>query len=260
MIKCVSLASGSKGNSFLVQFDRNNYLIDLGISYRKLSARLRESGLTPDAIGGIFITHEHIDHVSGLAQFLKHHSIPVFLTQGTAQALSGSDGANPLMFPTPRYCRYRLGAVEVVVLPTRHDATDPCAFQFFHPDGNLLLMTDTGEAPPQLCQAMSAVDILIIESNHDEAMLKAGPYPPALKARIASEYGHLSNRQTLDLVSTYASPRLRHVFLAHLSEHNNTPGLAETGLRTLLSSDPEHFSFTPHMTFPEQLSNQVCLG
>jgi phosphoribosyl 1,2-cyclic phosphodiesterase len=260
MIKCVSLASGSKGNSFLIQFNHDSYLIDLGISYRRLSARLREIGVSPASISGVFITHEHQDHIAGLPQFLKHHAVPVFLTQGTARALNAAAEPNPLFFPSPRYCRYKLGDVEVVVLPTHHDAEDPCAFQFLHRDGTILLMTDTGEGTPQLCQALGASDILIIESNHDEDLLKTGPYPPALKSRIASSRGHLSNRQTIDLVAGYATSRLRHLFLAHLSEHNNTPHLAETGMMDLLRLDPERFRFTPHMTFPGQLSRQVSLG
>jgi len=259
MIKCVSLASGSKGNSFLVQFDEFHYLIDLGISYRRLCQRLLECNLTPADINGIFITHEHIDHVFGLPQFLKKNPIPVFLTYGSAQALKGPGIPEHLFFPSPRHSRFKLGNINVTVLPTSHDAKESCAFQLCHEEGTLLHVTDTGETTSFLCQALSESDILIIESNHDETMLKNGPYPAALKARIAGQYGHLSNRQAFDLIYNYASKRLQHVFLAHLSEHNNTPNLAQTNISQLLLSGKDHLRFAAHLTFPGQLSQHVSL-
>lgn len=260
MIQCVSLASGSKGNSFLVQFDDHNYLIDLGISYRQLRLRLQECALTPADIHGVFITHEHSDHIAGLPLFLKYHPVPVFLTPGSARALSGQGIASPLFFISPRNHSFSLADVEITVLPTNHDALEPCAFQFAHRLGNLLHMTDTGTAPDRLCRAINESDLLIIESNHDETMLRNGPYPASLKARIASQFGHLSNRQTFDLLSCYASSRLRHVFLAHLSEHNNTPHLAESNIGRLVDVVDHRFNFSCHLTYPGRLSQRVSIG
>ncbi len=259
MIKCVSLASGSKGNSFLIQLDQHCYLIDLGISYRRLCGCLLECGLSPTDINGVFITHEHSDHISGLPLFLKHHPVPVFLTKGSARALSDQGMPEDLFFASPQFCRFKLGDNGITILPTCHDAAEPCAFQFTHRQGTLLHMTDTGEAPPQLCRAIGDTDILIIESNHDELMLKNGPYPAALKARVAGQFGHLSNRQAFDLISNHADSRLSHVFLAHLSEHNNTPHLAQTGISRLTSCDSPRFSFSTHLTYPAQPSQSVFI-
>lgn len=254
MIQCVSLASGSKGNSFLIQFDHLNYLIDLGISYRRLRQALNILNFAPEAIHGIFITHEHIDHVSGLPMFLKHHPVPVFMTKGSAEALKTSGIPEHLIFSTPSFCRFKLGNLDVTILPTRHDAAESCAFQFTHEQGTLLHMTDTGEAPPALCHALGESDILVIESNHDETMLRTGPYPASLKARIAGPCGHLSNSQAQDLITRFASSRLRHVFLAHLSEHNNTPGLAQDGMKQILANTSSPLSFSPILTYPDRLS------
>ncbi len=260
MIKCASLASGSKGNSFLLQFDNHNFLVDLGISYRQLCQRLQECNLTPSQINAVFITHEHIDHISGLSQFLKKNPVPIFLTRGTARSLPLSETADPIFYPLSHFNRIKLGETIVTVLPTRHDAAEPCAFHFRHPLGSLLHLTDTGEVTDHLCRAVSESDILVIESNHDENMLINGPYPVSLKTRIASQLGHLSNRQTADLIAAHGTSRLRHVFLAHLSEQNNTPSLAQDNIIRLLSRDKSRLSFSAHLTYPRQVSHLVSLG
>lgn len=260
MVKCVSLASGSKGNCFLVQFDSHLYLVDLGIRYRTLCRRLQECGVSPSQINALFVTHEHSDHIAGLPQFLKHNPVPVFMTRGTAKALPLPELPDHLLYPLTRSSRITLGETRVTLLPTRHDAAEPCAFHFHHPSGSLLHLTDTGDVNDSLRRAVGESEILVIESNHDEAMLINGPYPPHLKTRISGSYGHLSNRQTAELIAAHGTSRLRHVFLAHLSEQNNTPAIAQENMIWLLSECSDQLCFVPHLTFPGQLSHQVEIG
>jgi len=211
-------------------------MVDAGFSGRELARRLDAVGAEPGELSAILLTHEHADHTRGAGVFARAHGTPLYMTAGTRQAcdslLTGSETVHI----------YRAGRPvtfdDLVVEPfiTVHDARDPVAIAVSRPDADLRLgiATDLGRPGVQARHALSACDALVIESNHDEQMLWAAPYPMAVKSRIASSHGHLSNRGAARLAGELLSPRLSVVVLAHLSEETNTPALARSAMETAL--------------------------
>ncbi len=221
-LRCVSLGSGSRGNATLVCSGRTVLLLDCGFGARELGRRLARRGMSLDAIDAILITHEHRDHVGGVGPVARACGAPVAMTAGTRRAC-GYDGETLAVTPQQRL---RIGDIDVLPFPVPHDAAEPCQYVFECGGVRLGVLSDLGRATPCVVQALSGLDGLMLEANHDPAMLDAGPYPPALKRRVAGALGHLSNAQAGELLAQIISPRLRFVALTHLSETNNTPELA----------------------------------
>ena len=231
--KVAMLASGSKGNAALITTGKQNFLVDVGISCRMLSQRLQELQLTIADLDGIFITHEHSDHMKGIATLTKKFDVPLYASAGTWRAVWAKDPKiereHCLLFEQGMVC----GEVRINSFPIPHDAYDPHGYSFTWGDGKCTYLTDTGHITQEIRQAVAGSNTLILEANHDVDMLKHGPYAPALKQRILSTRGHLSN-ETAGMFLRSLEHLPASVFLAHLSHENNLPSLALNTVSSLL--------------------------
>ena len=239
MLTVHSIASGSEGNSLLVSAGGTHILVDAGISARRITAALSSLGLTPGDIAGVLVTHEHSDHTAGLATLTKQYRLPLYASGGTAGALCAKiPHAADVLHLLPRQGVLTLGDVQVTVFPTSHDAAESIDFRFDCGGAALGILTDTGCVTPEAEQALQGVDLLVLESNHDEDWLLSGPYPYYLKQRILGNRGHLSNDAAAALAQRMASAGTRQFVLAHLSRENNTPERArQTMARALAGLD-----------------------
>ncbi len=239
MLTVHSIASGSEGNSLLVSAGGTHILVDAGISARRITAALLSLGLTPGDIAGVLVTHEHSDHTAGLATLTKQYRLPLYASGGTAGALCARiPHAADVLHLLPRQGVLTLGDAQVTVFPTSHDAAESIDFRFDCGGAALGVLTDTGCVTPEAEQALQGVDLLVLESNHDEDWLLSGPYPYYLKQRILGNRGHLSNDAAAALAQRMASAGTRQFVLAHLSRENNTPERArQTMARALAGLD-----------------------
>ncbi len=227
-ITIATLYSGSSGNSVLVRADENCILIDAGRSAKALLTALAELDISPDSIGGIFVTHEHIDHISALEVLSKKHHIPIHITEDSASAIVGKDAmlSNSVLHP-PLFST-NIGKMTVKSFRTSHDSAMSVGFtvDFDGSDIKFGLMTDTGIVSKDMLEALSGATHIVLEANHDIDMLNASPYPFTVRERIASARGHLSNVQSADVAVHLASRGAQAILLSHLSENCNTPELA----------------------------------
>lgn len=231
-----SLGSGSRGNALVVEAGRTRLLVDCGFGPRNLAARLERIGLVPDGIDAILVTHEHSDHVAGVAACARRHGLDVFLTHGTLAAVV-LEGISPRVIDS--HATFSIGDIEVTPFPVPHDAREPVQFTFSDGDVRLGVLTDAGCVTSHMVAVLSACDALVVECNHDPDMLAAGRYPPHLKRRIAGRFGHLDNMAAAELLARLEHRRLRHVVAAHLSQENNTPDLARAALAGVLGCEPD---------------------
>lgn len=187
------LASGSKGNAAYIRCGKTNILIDAGISCRRIEKGLKRYGCALGDLDAVFITHEHSDHVGGLATLLKRTDMPIYTTAETWQAMGRkTDGFDHRFVRLTR--RVALKDIEVTPFAISHDAARPVGYSLRHGDAKITLATDLGYVSPDVAAAAAYADILVLESNHDEEMVRNGPYPYALQQRILGRWGHLSNK------------------------------------------------------------------
>lgn len=223
------LGSGSSGNSVLVCSGETRILVDAGFSARSLANRLDQLDVSADSITAIVVTHEHGDHTRGMGVFARRHATPLYLTERTREAcaklLTGDETVRSYV-PGERFAIRNL---RVDSFYTVHDAADPVGVTVLDERSGLRLgvATDLGRPTAQIRHALSACDLLVLEANHDDVMLRTGPYPASVKQRIASSHGHLSNQAAARLAVELMHPRLAGVVLAHLSRECNRPLLAE---------------------------------
>ena len=219
------LASGSRGNSALIRAGQTAILIDAGLACRRIVQGLKSCGLSPDALSGIFLTHEHKDHVAGLDVFCRHYrEVPVFANERTWESLPVRRQMDrSQMRVIPRGCS--LGNLRIETFHIPHDAADPVGYEIFYGDEKCTYLTDCGAVTDVCRRAADGAAALVLEANHDETMLREGPYPMDLKRRILGQEGHLSNATAARLLTELDRPPAE-VFLAHLSEVNNTPETA----------------------------------
>jgi phosphoribosyl 1,2-cyclic phosphodiesterase len=230
-VRALILASGSSGNALVVEANGTRVLVDCGLSYRQLTERLRPFGLAPADLQAVLVTHEHSDHMSGLPVLLKRHRLPVLATAGTAEAITSITGHDVEL------CSGReleIEGLSVLPVATSHDAREPVAFTFGHRGTLLGVVTDTGVVTELLVERMSGCHALLLEANHDLDMLRLGDYPWALKQRILSRHGHLSNVQARDALQRLAHGRLQVVVGMHVSKENNTRHLVAAELGRVL--------------------------
>ena len=234
-MRFASLGSGSQGNALIVEAGSTRILLDCGFGPGEVSARISRLGLEAGDLDAIIVTHEHGDHGGGVVKLSASHDIPVYLTRGTYSGL-GAEGRNLANKKFIDACTpFSIGAVEVTPYTVPHDAREP--IQFVLSDGAVRLgvLTDTGQSTPHIVESLSGVHALVLECNHDPDMLRSGPYPAWLKDRIAGRLGHLANAEAAEIVAAMDCSRLQHVIAAHLSEKNNTPGLARAALAGALN-------------------------
>ena len=227
------LASGSRGNCAIVASTRTRILVDAGISCRETFKRMKSMGEDPRSLAAILITHEHSDHVYGLATLAKKLCIPIFMTGAThsawARAIRHATGERPQLNKLERFesgHRFQVGDIEVKPFTIPHDAADPVGFTFRVEGVKVSLATDLGYLPVNVRDHLRNSDILVMESNHDVEMLRVGPYPWSVKQRVASNVGHLSNEKLAHFFARDYDNNAAFVVLAHLSEQNNHPEIA----------------------------------
>lgn len=228
------LGSGSEGNAVLVQCGESRVLVDAGFSPRVLASRLRAIGVEPGSIEACVVTHEHTDHVMGAAAGARKWGWTLYASEGTVAACADLQEA-PCTLVAPG-ASVSLSRTTLSVYATPHDAASPIGVRLTCADTGVVAVvcTDLGYASEGVRALCARADLLVLESNHDEGMLRAGPYPPFLQARIASRTGHLSNRASADLARDMVHRDLAHVVLAHLSERCNDHGLAHTTMADAL--------------------------
>src|ERR1700723_1266397 len=224
------LASGSRGNSAVVASACTKILVDAGISCRETCKRLKTLGEDPHDLSAILITHEHSDHVYGLATLAKRLRIPVFMTGAThqawARAVRNASGEKPQLEKLERFESghgFQVGDIAVKPFTIPHDAADPVGFTFRAEGIKIGIATDLGYLPVSVRDHLRGCDVLVMESNHDLEMLRVGPYPWSVKQRVMSRVGHLSNLVMSDFIADDLDSCTANLILGHLSEHNNHP-------------------------------------
>ncbi len=247
------LASGSTGNATLLKFGNVNLLIDAGISARRIKNGLAEIGTPLETLDGVLITHEHRDHVSGLTTLMNRYRIPVYARLETWDALPGKEAL------PPELCRsltdsLDIGAVRIEPFSISHDAADPVGFNFFYRQLKCSVATDLGFVTDTVKKALDGSDVIMLEANHDLDMLRNGSYPWYLKKRIMSNRGHLSNLDAGWTLARLARKSHTHVFLAHLSQENNCPEIAERTVRGILEEQGCRMGsdLTLYITYPDR--------
>jgi len=224
-LRFTSLGSGSSGNALLVECGQTRVMMDCGFTLADTRERLERAGVAPSSVRGGVVTHEHDDHMGGVARYAKRYAIPIYVTRGTAQWLPPDFPAVLVNFIDP-HTAFAIGDVAVEPFPVPHDAREPVQFVFSDGAVRLGVVTDLGTITQHVVEKLSGCEALVIECNHDRDMLMNGPYPVTLKHRIAGRFGHLCNSAAGDLVALLERSRLRHLIAAHLSQQNNTTELA----------------------------------
>lgn len=226
MLSIASLNSGSNGNCYYVGNDREAILIDAGLSSRETDRRMKRLGINPKKLQGVFITHEHSDHIKGLRSLVKKYKIPVYITNKTVE-YGRLKIKEPYLKNFNPFVPTTIGTLSIIAVPKLHDACDPHSFVVTCNHVNVGIFTDTGSPCKNLIHHFKQCHAAFLESNYDEKMLDQGSYPYALKDRIRGGRGHLSNRQALQLFLEYRPPHMSHLFLSHLSENNNRPEIVQ---------------------------------
>ena len=231
------LGSGSAGNSALVQTDRCRLLVDGGLSARQIIARLAAVGVAPETLDGILITHEHSDHVGGLEVFCKKFEVPLYCNPLTAETMKCGD-----LFIKKEWRLFTTGGefsikdIEVRTFPVPHDAVDPVGFVLRRGGASLGFLTDLGHATKLVYERVRGVQALLIETNHDEKMLQNDTRRPwAVKQRIMSRHGHLSNAAAANVVAELIGNGLERVILGHLSRDCNRPEVALAAVKSKIA-------------------------
>lgn len=230
-----SIASGSSGNCLYLGTEKTNVLIDVGISGKKIEQGLLELGVLVSALSGIFITHEHSDHIKGLAALTKKYNVPVYGTVETLNAVQKSSATGKIKEELFRYLEpgvpLTLRDITIEPFSISHDASNPINYTFAAEGKKIGLATDLGTYDAEIISKLNNADLLYLEANHDENMLLAGAYPYYLKQRILGKKGHLSNDLSAKLVCELLHDKLRYIILGHLSKENNYAELAYETVR-----------------------------
>jgi len=223
-----TIASGSAGNAYYLGVGGRNFLIDAGVSGKKIEHALAKKNI--HGIDGIFLTHEHRDHISGAGIAARKFGAEIYATPLTWRYFARHGNLGALSDRQVKTIEpdmpLKIGDTEVTAFSVPHDASQPVGYEFCHGGRKAVFATDLGYATDDVKERLKNASVLLLESNHDPEMLERGRYHPSLKVRVAGKRGHLSNAQAGMLLSEVITPNKTHVFLAHLSEENNTPMLA----------------------------------
>ncbi|HVN08839.1 MAG TPA: MBL fold metallo-hydrolase [Patescibacteria group bacterium] len=258
-LRVLNLGSGSSGNSTLVETVTTRVLVDAGFNRRETMRRLAALGASVDGVHGILISHEHTDHISGLANLSRSWNAPVFITEGTyaeyrrltpREELEKIERVETIV-PSRRF---QVGDIEITAFSIPHDAADPVGFTLQAEGFKVSIVTDLGYLPAHVREHLRGSDLLILESNHDLEMLKVGPYPWHIKQRVMSRTGHLSNHAVSEFLCDGEGfdARARWLVLAHLSENNNNPDLARLSAEEALGRRPQEAAFAGELHIASQ--------
>ncbi|OCA81186.1 MULTISPECIES: MBL fold metallo-hydrolase [unclassified Bacillus (in: firmicutes)] len=232
------LASGSTGNSLYVESGEHSFLVDAGLSGKKMTELLNKIDKRPEDLSGIFVTHEHSDHIKGLGIMARKYQLPIYANANTWRAMDGLIGEIPtdLKFEFGMETVKSFGNLDVESFGVSHDAAEPM-FYVFHQDGKkLVTITDTGYVSDRMKGIIKNADVYIFESNHDVSMLRMGRYPWSVKRRILSDVGHVCNEDAAIAMSEVAGDRTKRFYLAHLSKDNNMKDLARMSVSQTLET------------------------
>jgi len=236
MFSLTILGSGSAGNCALVQAGGCRLLVDGGLSARQIITRLESLGVDPATLDGILITHEHCDHIGGLEVFSKKYDVPVYCNPLTAETMKRGGMAKKEFRLFATGSDFSIRDITVQTFPVPHDAVDPVGFVLRHGSGTLGFLTDLGHATKLVYERVRQVQTLVIETNHDEKMLQNDTRRPwAVKQRIMSRHGHLSNAAAANVVAELLGNGLERVILGHLSRDCNSPEVALATVKSKLT-------------------------
>jgi phosphoribosyl 1,2-cyclic phosphodiesterase len=270
-----SINSGSNGNCYYVGNDNEAVLVDVGLTCKEVERRMDRLGLAINKVKAIFISHEHSDHIKGLAVFAKKHKLPVYISTATLKSSRLIlDGDNT--FPLNHLQNIQIGGLKISAFSKFHDAADPYSFTVECNDVRVGIFTDIGSVCDRLIAHFKNCHAAFLEANYDTEMLENGRYPYFLKRRIMSGHGHLSNAQALELFTNHKASYLSHLLLSHLSKDNNDPELVEKLFNSVAGdtfvkvasryeesevyyvsnnqTPPLTYSFDPSLYQPEQLN------
>ncbi|MFV0465301.1 MAG: MBL fold metallo-hydrolase [Lachnospiraceae bacterium] len=259
-----SIASGSSGNCVMVGTDHTHLMVDAGVSGKRIEEGLNSIGLTTAQINGILVTHEHIDHICGIGVIARKHGVPIYTTQGTAEAVMRVKSVGSIDKDLFHIIRpdetFRIGEIEVEPVRISHDASDPVAFILRGEGRSAGVITDLGMYDNYIVEKMKQLDVLLLEANHDVNMLQTGSYPYPLKQRILSDKGHLSNERCGRLLCEILHDDFKAVVLGHLSKENNLAELAYETVRLeiALGDNPyDSNDFPIYVANREQASDKI---
>lgn len=229
-----SLGSGSSGNALLIEGGKTSLVVDCGVGPRALAAGLRASDRAVRDLDAVLLTHEHVDHVRALPRVVKD-GVPLIATLGTARAANVPSSS---VEPVAPGREVGVAGASVTAIGVSHDAAEPCGYHIRLAEIAITVVTDLGRREPALLDYLAGSDLIVLEANHDEALLRAGPYPAHLKRRVLSPTGHLSNADCGRLLgdALAGSRRSPTVWLAHLSTTNNRPALARQTVEQALAA------------------------
>ncbi len=233
------LGSGSEGNALVVEVGETRVLMDCGFSLSETVTRLARLGLTPEQLNGIVVTHEHGDHIGGVARLARKYALPVFLTHGTLRSQNGGFDGLSHITEISSHQIFSIGEIQVQPYPVPHDASEPVQYVFSDGTKRLGILTDVGCSTPHIEATLSGCHALILECNHDAELLANGEYPYSLKLRVGGRFGHLNNQDAAALLARLDNSKLQHIVAAHLSHKNNMPALAIDALSQALNCSPE---------------------
>ncbi|TCK61714.1 MBL fold metallo-hydrolase [Seleniivibrio woodruffii] len=222
---CIS--SGSSGNCYFLEFDDRVVFVDCGVTMKSIKASVDISRFQGKEIQ-LYITHEHHDHVSGLKPFINKFSPKIFASEGTASALHSAVGHAAHIYVLKGGCEYDVSGLSVIPFDINHDSREPLGYRFSFSEKVVTFATDLGVVSKEVEKFLCCCDVLVLESNYEPKLLEQGKYPLYLKKRIASQKGHLSNKDAVKILSSICDTGLGKVFLAHVSEENNDYELLES--------------------------------
>jgi phosphoribosyl 1,2-cyclic phosphodiesterase len=231
-----SLGSGSEGNALLVECAPKRYvLLDCGFRLKELDARLAARGLSTDNLSAVLVTHEHGDHIGSALPLVARARIPLFTSHGTALAVdAASHAGSAYLQEIADGASFTIEGLQINAFSVPHDAREPLQFTLSDGARKLAMLTDLGHATAYVLAQLKGCHSLVLECNHDAALLANGPYPPSLKRRVGGDWGHLANHAAAEILHAVAHAGLNHVACAHLSKQNNSPALAQAALAAVL--------------------------
>lgn len=236
-MRFASLGSGSKGNGTLINYQNDTILIDCGFTLKETERRLERAGTSPEHLDAVVVTHEHGDHIQGVGPLVRKYDLPLYITSGTYR--SKNLGHIPDLRLIKNYQPFEVKSLKITPVPVPHDASEPAQFTVECAGKRLGILTDLGSISPHVESHYQHCDGLILEANHDPAMLASGPYPYSLKQRVGGAWGHLSNQQAANFLDTIIGhSRLQCLVVAHISQQNNSLALAQQAFADIVQPIP----------------------
>ncbi|MBU5594529.1 MBL fold metallo-hydrolase [Amphibacillus sp. MSJ-3] len=249
------LASGSTGNAFYIESEKEKILVDAGLSGKQLDRLFNEAGLNPRELSRILVTHEHSDHIKGLGIIARKYNLPIYANEKTWRAMENSIGKLSLdqKFNFELEQVKTFGDIDVESFGVSHDAAEPMFFTFHHDGKKVALVTDLGYVSERIKKTVQDANALVFEANHDVSMLQMGRYPWNVKRRILGDYGHVSNDDCALALEDIIGDQTKRIYLAHLSKDNNMKELARMSVENHLEAAgfPINHQITIHDTDPD---------